>query len=311
MEYRKEKMIVPTHKPVLLKEVLKYLNPGVNENFIDCTIGEGGHAREILKRNGPAGKVLGIDLDPLQISVAQWLAVEFKERVVLVNDSYTNLTEIVERKKFGPVNGILLDLGMSSAQLENTERGFSFKIDQVLDMRYNEDMNYLTAEKILNEWGQEEIERILREYGEEKFAKRIAQRIVEKRREKRIKTTFQLLEIIKEALPSRYWKESKKKKFPIHYGTKVFQALRIAVNDELENLQKVLPQAVAVLAPGGRMVVISFHSLEDRIVKRFFNEQSKKKIVRLLTPKPITPSREEIKSNIRARSAKLRAVIKI
>jgi len=301
-------MFSAIHKPVLLKEVLKSLDPGHNENFVDCTVGEGGHTEEVLQKNGPDGKVLGIDLDPLQISSAEWLKSQFQDRIILVNDSYTNLQEIIERKGFGPVNGILLDLGMSSAQLEGRPKGypegFSFKVDQGLDMRYNDHFDYLTAEKIVNEWPEQEIEKILRNYGEEKFSKKIAKNIVEQRKLGRIKTTFQLIEIIKDSTPSAYWRER------IHYATRTFQALRIAVNDELENIKKVLPQALSVLAPDGRLVIISFHSLEDRIVKRFFNQLTKKGKAKLLTKKPITASRDEQKNNPRSRSAKLRAITK-
>lgn len=289
------------HKPVLIKEVLKYLAPTQNENFVDCTIGEGGHSEEVLKLNGPEGKVLGIDLDPLQITSAAWLKAQFSERIILVNESYVNLREIVERKNFQPINGILLDLGMSSAQLEGTEKGFSFKLAQALDMRYNDHTGFLTAERIVNEWPEKEIEKILKNYGEEKFAKKIAKNIAEKRKTGRIKTTFQLIEIIKGSVSPAYQKAK------IHYATRTFQALRIAVNDELENIKKVLPEALDLLAPGGRLVVISFHSLEDRIVKEFF----KKAKVKILTKKPVTAGSDEIKKNARSRSAKLRAVVKL
>lgn len=302
------------HTAVLKKEVLEYLDPKLNENFIDCTIGEGGHSEEILDKNGPEGKVLGIDLDPQQIVASQWLHVQYKDRIVLVNDSYANLTEIVKRKEFESVRGILLDLGMSSAQLVKVPgghpKGFSFQIDQGLDMRYNDEANYFTAEKIVNEWPEEKIVEILENYGEEKFAKKIAKNIVEQRKQGRIKTTFGLIEIIKEATPSSYWTTSRR--LPqIHYATRTFQALRIAVNDELENLKKVLPQAVSLLAPEGRLVVISFHSLEDRIVKKFLANEAKNGTVKILTKKPITAGRDELGKNPRARSAKLRVAIKI
>jgi len=294
------------HTAVLKKEVLEYLDPKQNENFVDCTIGEGGHSEDILKKNGPEGKVLGIDLDPYQISASQWLHVQFKERIVLVNDSYTNLREILERKEFGKVNGILLDLGMSSAQLEGTHKGFSFQIDQSLDMRYNDEGGYhLTAEKIVNEWAEEKIAEVLENYGEEKFAKKIAKNIVEQRKQGRIKTTFQLIEIIKQATPSAYWRGK------IHYATRTFQALRIAVNDELENVKRILPDAVSILESEGRLAVISFHSLEDRIVKNFFSNEAKKGTLKILTKKPITASRDELSKNTRSRSAKLRVVIKL
>ena len=191
---------------------------------------------------------------------------------------------------------------MSSAQLEGTHKGFSFQVDQGLDMRYNDLTGYLTAEKIVNEYPEEKIEEILRDYGEEKFSKKIAKNIVEQRKQGRIKTTFQLIEIIKDATPSVYWRGK------IHYATRTFQALRIAVNDELENIKRVLPQALSVLQPQGRLVVISFHSLEDRIVKDFFK---KNKLFKILTKKPVTAGRDELGKNPRSRSAKLRAVIKI
>lgn len=191
---------------------------------------------------------------------------------------------------------------MSSAQLEGTEKGFTFKQDQGLDMRYNDQSGHLTAEKIINEWPQERIENILKEYGEEKFSKKIAKNITEHRKKGRIKTTFQLIEIIKEAVPPSYSKQK------IHYATRTFQALRIAVNDELENIKKVLPQALSVLSHGGRLVAISFHSLEDRIVKNFLK---KAKGLKILTKKPVAASPGEINTNPRARSAKLRAAIKI
>jgi 16S rRNA (cytosine1402-N4)-methyltransferase len=305
-------MAAAIHKPVLLKEVLEFLNPGQNENFVDCTVGEGGHSEEILKRNGPDGKVLGIDLDPVQISSAEWLKAQFKERIVLANDSYIHIRDIIGRKNFGPVNGILLDLGMSSVQLEGNglpagrqEKGFSFKIDQSLDMRYNDQMGYLTAEKIVNEWPEDKIENILKEYGEEKFSKKISKSIIEKRRLGRIRTTFQLIEVIKRATPSAYHKAK------IHYATRTFQALRIAVNDELENIRTVLPEALSLLAFRGRLVVISFHSLEDRIVKNFLAGEVKKQTLKLLTKKPVTASGDEIRINPRSRSAKLRAIVKI
>ena len=293
------------HTAVLKKEVLEYLDPKQNENFVDCTVGEGGHSEDILGRNGPDGKVLGIDLDPQQITASQWLHVQFKDRIILVNDSYTNLKEIAERKGFGPVNGILLDLGMSSAQLVRAHKGWSFQVDQGLDMRYNDETNYLTAEKIVNEWPEEKIAETIENYGEEKFAKKIAKNIIEQRKQGRIKTTFQLIEIIKDATPASYWRGK------IHYATRTFQALRIAVNDELENVKRILPDAMAILAPEGRLVVISFHSLEDRIVKNFLANELKNETIKILTKKPVVASRDELGKNPRSRSAKLRAVTKI
>lgn len=291
------------HTAVLQKEVLQYLDPKENENFVDCTVGQGGHATLILEKNKPNGKVLGVDLDPDQIENCKLIIKD--SRLMLVNDSYANIKEIVERIKFGEVNGILLDLGMSSWQLEGTTKGFSFQKDEALDMRYNDQMNSLTAEIILNEWPEDKIEEILREYGEEEFSKKIAKSIVEERERGEIKSTFQLAEVIKDATPSVYWRGR------IHYATRTFQALRIAVNDELENLKSILPQAVSVLSSGGRMVIISFHSLEDRIVKNFFREREKEGSIKILTKKPIIAEDGELILNPRSRSAKLRAFVKI
>jgi 16S rRNA (cytosine1402-N4)-methyltransferase len=293
------------HTPVLKKEVLQYLNPSQDENFIDCTIGEGGHTRLILEMNKPKGKVLGIDLDPAQIETGKWMMADHKDRLILENNSYVNLEEIVERKTFEPVSGILLDVGMSSVHLDRSQRGFSFQLDQNLDMRYNDERNTLTAEKIVNDWPEEKIGKIIDEYGEEKFSRKIAQKIVEERKKGRIKSTFQLVKIIKDVIPARF--QNKK----IHCATRTFQALRIAVNGELENLEKVLPVAFSILAPGGRLVVISFHSLEDRIVKNFFNQKSKDGLAKILTKKPVTAESAEIGKNPRSRSAKLRAILKI
>lgn len=292
------------HKPVLTKQVLQYLSPKPNENFVDATIGESGHAIEILKRNKPEGRLLGIDLDPKQIENSRLNTREFKERVTLIDDSYANLKEIVEKTNFKPINGILLDIGISSWQLELAGRGFSFKRDEILDMRYDI-QNVLTAEKIINEYQEEEIEKVLKEYGEEKFSKQIAREISKQRKIKKIQSTFELKNIIEKAIPKRLLHGK------IHFATRTFQALRIAVNQELGNLKKVLPEAVSVLSYGGRLVVISFHSLEDRIVKNFFNEEAKKGPIKILTKKPVIANLDEIAENPRSRSAKLRAIEKI
>jgi len=297
------------HIPVLKEKVLEYLSPGQNENFIDGTIGEGGHTKLILEKNIPNGKVLGIDLDPGQIESDKWLMADYKDRLILENNSYANLKEIIERLSFIPTNGILVDLGMSSVHLESSSKGFSFKLDQSLDMRYDDRLvgleNSLTAEKILNEWPQDKIEKIIENYGEEKYARKIAEKIIEERKKGRIKTTLQLVEIIKNTIPKKFQNNK------IHCATRTFQALRIAVNDELGNLEKFLPQAIDVLSSGGRLAVISFHSLEDRIVKNFFNQKAKEGLIKILTKKPIIAEASEIKDNPRSRSAKLRVAIKI
>ena len=298
------------HIPVLTKEVLELLDPSQNENFIDCTVGEGGHATLILERNKPLGKVLGIDLDENQINSCRLKIKD--ERLVLVHDSYINIKEIVEKINFLTVNGVLLDLGYSSWHLEESGKGFSFQKDEVLDMRYN-DGQLLTAKIIVNEYSQNEIENILKEYGEEKFAKQIAKKIVEERKIGKIESTFQLVDIITSAIPIfanrknrglSAWAKAKP-------GARTFQALRVAVNDELNNLNKVLPDIISILSPGGRIVIISFHSLEDRIVKFFFKNREKEGSIKILTKKPLTAKFDELKANPRSRSAKLRAFVKI
>jgi len=276
------------HIPVLQKEVIQYLNPQPNENFIDATIGGGGHTGEILQKIAPRGKVLGIDW-------TQEVIREIKKNpnLILVCDNFAHLAEIVGRHKFNKVSGILFDFGLSSWHLEESGRGFSFQKKEPLDMRYSL-QNQLTAEKIVNFWSKFEIERILREYGEEKLARKIAEKIIGARKQKSIQNTAHLAEIIRQAGAA---------------PRLTFQALRIAVNDELNNIKKVLPQALQILEPQGRLVVISFHSLEDRIVKEFFKNNILK--INLLTRKPVIPFRQEVVVNSRSRSAKLRAAIKI
>lgn len=301
------------HLPVLQKEVLRFLDPKPNENFIDATIDGGGQALAILEKILPNGRLLGIDWDEELIR-----RLKIKNNLILVCDNFVNLKEIVKKIKFRPVSGILFDLGLSSWHLEESGRGFSFLRDEPLIMRYDWKMTEIpllrssrisggkmVAAEIVNLWPEKEIEKILREYGQEKFAKRIAREIGKARRVKPIKTTFQLVEIIKKAVPTFY------ERGRIHPATRTFQALRIAVNDELNNLKKALPQALEILAKGGKLVVISFHSLEDRIVKNFFKNQAKEGLVKILTKKPIRPSREEIQINPRSRSAKLRACQKL
>jgi len=276
------------HIPVLTKEVLEYLSPKPNENFIDCTLGFGGHAEEILKRTKPNGKVLGIEIDP---EIAKK---NKQERLIVVNDSYVNLRKIVKVNDF-KANGILFDLGLSSFHFEGSNRGFSFQKDEFLDMRFSP-KSRLMAYDIINSWPEKDIEEILKEYGEERHSRRIAKAITEARK---IKTTKELACLIEKIVPRRG---------KIHPATRTFQALRIAVNDELENIRKGLLEATEVLGVGGRIVVISFHSLEDRIVKHFFKDNPNLKV---LFKKPIQPQEDEILNNPRSRSAKLRAVVKI
>lgn len=289
-----------THVPVLLKEVIDYLNPQANENFIDATVGQGGHTAAILEKNKPKGKVLGVEMDTDIYKELKENMAKMSDRLILINDSYVNLEKIVKKNDFEPVHGILFDLGMCSWHLEVSKRGFSYLKDEPLDMRFNS-KNDLTAAEIINFWDVEKIEKILREFGEERYARRISSAIKEARKKERIVGTQQLVDILKKVLPKNYDKKR------IHFATRTFQALRIAVNDELQVIEDGIKQAIKILEPEGRIAVISFHSLEDRIVKNLFREKAKTGGLSILTKKPISPSSEEIRNNPRSRSAKLRA----
>jgi len=293
------------HIPVLQKEVLEFLSPKADENFIDATIGGGGHAFEILKHTAPNGKLLGIDVNLAAIEDLKEKIKneEIKNRLILICGNFSNLQNIVRDFNFNSVRGVLADLGFSSGEIETSGRGFSFLRDEPLDMRYGK--NELTAEKIINNWSDQDLTKIFREYGEERFADKIAAAIVRDRKTKRIETTFELVRIIRQSTPYFYHRRR------LHPATKVFQALRIAVNDELNNLNKFLPQVLDVLVSGGRLAIISFHSLEDRIVKNCLKEKKREGLIEILTKKVTRPRHEEIAQNPRARSAKLRAAIKI
>jgi 16S rRNA (cytosine1402-N4)-methyltransferase len=275
------------HIPVLLKETIEYLDIKENGNYVDCTLNGGGHTKEILKRTN--GKVLGIEIDKEIFD-----KVNKQERLIAINDSYINLKKIVEENNFENIQGILLDAGMSSYHIDESKRGFSFQKDEPLLMNYTGE---LTAREIVNTYSVKDLERILKEYGEEKFARKIAEQIVKGRP---IETTFQLIEAIRRGI---------RQQGNIHFATRTFQALRIEANQELENLKIVLPQALEILEKGGRLVVITFHSLEDRIIKNFFKSRNEE--VEILTKKPILPDEGETNSNPRARSAKLRAIKKL
>lgn len=291
------------HLPVLKEEAIRFLNPKPFENFVDCTLGEGGHTFAILERNKPYGKVLGIDFDhefleKLKLKVKNKISTE---RLIVVCGNFANLKAIVKEHDFKPVSGVLFDLGLSSWHLEESRRGFSFLRNEPLDMRYSL-KNALTAEAIVNFWSLKDIEKILRLYGQERFSRRIAEEILKSRP---LKTTVDLVMAVERATPRWYHRRK------IHFATKTFQALRIAVNSELKNLEEALPQALEIMERGGRLVVIAFHSLEDRIVKNFLREKEKEGAVEILTKKPLRPSREEIAQNPRSRSARLRAAVKI
>ncbi|MEA3295907.1 MAG: 16S rRNA (cytosine(1402)-N(4))-methyltransferase RsmH [Patescibacteria group bacterium] len=286
------------HIPVLRKQVLEYLAVKANENFVDATIGEAGHSLAILEKNKPNGKVLGMDIDIKMIErIAQ------NKRLILEQSSYANIKNICEKHNFKP-DGILFDLGMSSWHIDASKKGFSFQKDEPLIMRYDENSG-LSAKEIVNNYSEKDIEIILSEFGGERFARKIANAIVRARKITPIETTFQLKNIVCQAIPQRFRHKG------IHCATKSFQAIRIVVNKELDILNQGLCQAIETLNLQGRIAVISFHSGEDRIVKKFFKEKEKQGIVKILTKKPIKADYKEIKENPRSRSALLRAMIKI
>lgn len=295
-----------THKPVLLKEIIEYLDPKPGKIFVDGTANGGGHVRAVADRVMPSGKVIAIEWDK---DIYQKLKTdiensEYRNNVIVVNDNYANLKNILSELKIDQADGVLLDLGFSSIHVDISGRGFSFQKEEPLDMRYNQDQA-VTAYEIVNSWPEEEIGKILRDYGEERFWRRIAKAIYEERKREKISTTERLVDVIRGAVPGFY------RNGKINCATRTFQALRIAVNREFENIENVLPQIVEVLNAGGRVAIISFHSLEDRIIKYFFRDMAKEGKLEILTKKPIVAGEEEERENPRSRSAKLRVAMKI
>jgi len=310
-EEENEVLFAIEHIPVLQKEVINYLCPKKEGIYIDATLGGGGHSALIASYLGKRGKIFGIDQDAQALKKAKVKLAKYGDKISYSHGNFRNLDKIILKFNIEKVDGILFDLGVSTEQLENPERGFSFSenLNAPLDMRMDLSQK-LTAYDVVNEYPEEKIREILYKLGEESYAKKIARRIVSKRKIKPIKTTGDLIELIRESTPPKY-RFSRKG----HWASKVFRAIRMEVNQELPALEQALPKAVAGLKSGGRLVIISFHSLEDRIVKRTFKEMSqpgenKKPLVRLLTKKPIMASPAEIEKNPKADSAKLRAVEK-
>ncbi len=306
------------HVPVLLQETLDILQPRSGGSYVDGTLGGGGHAEAILERSSPEGRLLGFDLDPEAIERVRERLKRFGDRFVEVHASFAEIERWVRWYGFAPADGILLDLGLSSDQLANLERGFGFQASAPLDMRFNPLQSMPSARELVNRLELAELIDLLRRYGEEPRAKTIARAIVRQREHAPIETTAELAAIVERSVGHKRGKT--------HPATRTFQALRIAVNQELAALESALPQAIEVLAPGGRLVVISFHSLEDRIVKRFFVDQAatcvcppglpicvcgRKPRVKILTKHGVRASPEEIARNPRSRSAILRAVEKL
>jgi len=302
-------MSAPTHIPVLVEEAIEALKVQPGGRYIDCTLGGGGHAAVILERSSPGGQLLGIDADPEAIKRARVRLEAYTGSAFLINENFVNLQAICYRHDFLPVHGILFDLGLSSLQLNDNGRGFSFQHDAPLDMRLSPNQG-LTAADIVNTYSETELAHLIKTYGEEGYSRRIARHIVQ---ERPIKTTLQLARLTERAIGSR--------KRKIHPATKTFQALRIAINQELEHLESALGQAVNLLGYEGRLVVISYHSLEDRVVKQFMQQEARDCIctpgiptcvcghtasLRLVKKKVITPSPAEVQNNRRSRSARLR-----
>ena len=304
------------HIPVLFHEIMDIMAPQPGEVFVDCTLGGGGHSRGFLERMGDDGRLIGIDQDTNALQAAGANLAEFGDRVTYVHSNYNNLDEILNTYAPDGVDGILFDIGVSSHQLDEKDRGFSYMQDAPLDMRMNQSQNF-SAWDVVNTYSEEELHRIIKEYGEERWARRIAQFIVKERENGPIETTGELVDIIKKAVPKGARKDGP------HPAKRTFQAIRIEVNGELDVLQQAIDDVSERLNEGGRLCIITFHSLEDRIVKEAFRKQEnpcicppqfpvcvcgKKPLGRVVTRKPIAPSKEELEVNPRSRSAKLRVL---
>tara|TARA_B000000565_G_scaffold81189_1_gene58844 strand:- start:22143 stop:23039 length:897 start_codon:yes stop_codon:yes gene_type:complete len=298
----------------MVPEILKYLEVSSGGRYIDCTLGEGGHTKSLLEASNPGGEVLGIDADHEAIEVSKNRLEEYGERFIYDNSNFKNIKKIAMKSKFVPCHGILFDLGVSSLQLDKESRGFSFRRKAPLDMRFSINQT-LTAQDVLNTFSESEISDILYQYGEERQSRKIAKLIIENRP---LSNADELSDLIK--------KNIRQTNYKINPSTKTFQALRIYINEELNSLSQALEQSLEILGVGGRMAVISYHSLEDRIVKNFFKKESKYCIcppnipecdcghfpkLKIITKKPVSPSQSEIEANKRSRSAKLRVVERI
>ena len=308
----------------MVEEVINIFKPLKKGFYVDGTLGGGGHSEALLRQCQSSNvkcQIIGIDVDKEAVEAAEKKLADFGKSIIYVNDNFVNIKQILSNLQIQEVNGILLDLGVSTHQLETPERGFSFNAPADIDMRLGQGSQNLTAKEILNNWQESDLRQIFEHYGESPFGSRIAREIVRIRAQKEIKKTDELVEIVKRATPPK-WRYSREK----HFATNIFRALRMTVNNELENLKAVIPDCVDVLAPGGRLIIITFHSLEDRIVKKAFQKLENpcecppkapvcmcgaKPSVKILTKKPILPLAIEINKNPKAKSAKLRAVEKL
>ncbi len=304
----------PIHRSVMTEEVMSYLITRPEGIYVDATLGMGGHTKSILEYTNSRSLVIGLDVDEEAISISRDILSKYNGHVIYRNSNFSDIDKVLDSLDIREVDGIVADLGMSSYQIESSERGFSFMREEPLDMRMDPRLRF-TAYDLVNEMTMDEISRVLKMYGEEKWSRRIAKRIVETRKDSPIKTSAELARVVSLAIPKKFHPAK------IHPATKTFQALRIAVNNELENIREFIGKAVYRLRIGGRLVVISFHSLEDRLVKTIFRKLSspcvcppgmpecgcgKKQVLKVLTRSPIIPGDEEILNNLRARSAKMR-----
>ena len=292
----------PLHKPVMVEEVLDYLNLQSGQTILDCTVGGGGHAIRILDKIKPDGFLIGIDKDMEILQTTKQSLSKITGKFKLYHADYSDIDEVLRQADIDKVNGVLLDLGVSSLQFDQADRGFSFAKEAPLDMRMDRSCG-ITAQNLIQRLSETELGELLWKYGEERRSRRIARAILKEEKGVGITSTRQLAAIVERVVP--------RGKGKIHPATRVFQALRIAVNKELENLEIFLDKIYNYMAVGARIVIISFHSLEDRIVKNKFIEKAKQNIFRVLTKKPITPCETEIRENIRSRSAKLRVAERI
>jgi len=303
-EIRDPKSEIPWHRSVLLQEVVTWLAPAPGKTIVDCTVGSGGHSLAILPRLLPDGQLIAIDCDAKALAMARQRLTEFHPRVQFVHDNFRYLPEILNRLGLTAVHGLIADLGLSSFHVDQADRGFSFLKEGPLDMRMDQRVA-TTAASLIHRIPERELAELIQTYGEERWARRIARRIVTARTREQIRTTTQLARLVAEAMPTRAHHQR------IHPATRTFLALRIAVNEELACLESLLNALPNVLMPGGRAVVIAFHSLEDRLVKQALQRGAKAGVFRVLTKKPIRPGSLEVAENPRARSARLRAVERV
>lgn len=294
------------HTPVMLREVLEYLNLSPGKTIVDATLGTGGHGKVILEHILPGGRLIGIDRDEESLGISRSRLAEFNRCCEFVHGNFLDLDTILKNLNIKKIDGILFDLGISSFQLEDPHRGFSFQYEGPLDMRLDR-KSYISAYDLLNNLNEDEISTLLWNFGQERWHNRIAHLLVQERERQPIATTSQLAGIVIKAMPYRY----RHRYYRIHPATRTFQAVRIAVNRELETLEQAINKAIAVLGKGARICVVSFHSLEDRIVKFSFRKASAERLINIITPKPLTPTEKEVGENLSSRSSKLRVAERI